>query len=76
MRLTEDIIEAGQSRNGGWSERQLALLGVAWPPGAGWKRDAIGREVPNPAVEEFLALKDAHLPQESPSLFDTADGEG
>ena len=61
MKLTNDIIEAGRSSEGGWSEEQLRLIGVGWPPYPGWKRDKVGAEVADEKVAEFLRLKDAHI---------------
>jgi hypothetical protein len=31
-------IEAAKTPRGGWTRKQLAQWGVAWPPRAGWKR--------------------------------------
>ena len=70
MILTHELIEAGQSRNGGWSEEQLRLLGVEWPPVAGWKERLAGRFLGDGVYAEFVTLKDAHLPPETPSLFE------
>lgn len=61
LRLTHAIIEEGKSKNGGWSEKQLMLIGVSWPPIKGWKSRSVGREVASRKIIEFLALKDAHL---------------
>lgn len=36
-RLTIDEIEAGKTRKGGFSRKQLAEWGVPWPPPHGWK---------------------------------------
>jgi hypothetical protein len=34
-------IEAGKTPRGGWTRKQLAQWGVAWPPRPGWKRRLI-----------------------------------
>lgn len=39
------------------SRAQLHLIGVAWPPPKGWKRTAIGREVPDEVAAEFVSLR-------------------
>lgn len=64
MILTHELIEQGKSRIGGWSRDQLELLGVEWPPVAGWKDRLAcsGRDVADEVVAEFLDLKDRHLP--------------
>jgi len=68
-------VEAGQSRNGGWSEDQLCLLGVEWPPPKGWKAFVVGRRLPGTTLAAFIRLRDAHLPP-VPDLLDVIDGEG
>lgn len=56
MKVTAEFIEQGKSQRGGWSKRQLAILGVQWPPQPGWKQRAIGREITQAEAEEFLVL--------------------
>ena len=34
-------IESMRTANGGFSKKDLASLGVAWPPVAGWKKKLI-----------------------------------
>jgi hypothetical protein len=55
--LTGEMIDRGQSDAGGWSRRQLVLIGVEWPPRKGWKRDAIGRRIQVDAYLQFLKLR-------------------
>lgn len=62
MLITETILYNGKSRNGGWSLKQLKLLGVDYLV-KGWKRRIIGTDVPKSNIDRFLALKDAHLPK-------------
>jgi hypothetical protein len=62
VEMTNDIIEAGKSRNGGWSEQQFLCLGITWAPVKGWKSLVIGRSYPEEVVKRFLNLKDKHLP--------------
>jgi len=31
-------IEAGRTKRGGWTRKQLAKWGVSWPPPKGWRR--------------------------------------
>jgi hypothetical protein len=61
MILTDYIIEEGKSFNGGWSQPQVELLGVSWPPQSGWKKKLVGIEVDDDVVDKFLSLKNAHL---------------
>ena len=62
MLVTETILNDGKSRNGGWSMKQLNLLGVNCLV-KGWKRRIIGTDVPKSNIDRFLSLKDAHLPK-------------
>jgi hypothetical protein len=62
MLITATIINNGKSRNGGWSLKQLKLLGADGFV-SGWKRRIIGTDVPKSNTERFLALKDSHLVQ-------------
>ena len=64
MRLTEEILESGISRNGSWSNKQLKLFGVKVPLRSGWKDRIVGRFFPESTINKFLELKDAHLPDE------------
>jgi hypothetical protein len=67
--VTAELIEAGQSERGGWSKAQLALIGVAWPPPAGWKEIAVGRRIPRADTERFVALRAGRQALEGPGLF-------
>ena len=64
MQLTEEILEQGISRNGGWSNAQLRVLGVKIPLRSGWKKRIIGKFFEEIEIKRFLELKDAHLPDE------------
>jgi hypothetical protein len=68
--VTVELIDAGQSESGGWSKAQLALIGVAWPPPAGWKGVAVGRRIPRADAERFIALRAGRQVLEGrPGLF-------
>lgn len=64
--VTPRFITDGQSFRGGWTKRQLEILGFDWPPPPGWRKQAVGRRIEQAAADEFLALK-AHRPA---PLFD------
>lgn len=59
--FTMKHLEAGMSRNGGWSNAQLDLLNVNHKV-KGWRFRAVGNRYPKSVIERFIALKDAHLP--------------
>ena len=54
--VTPKFITQGQSFRGGWSKRQIEILGFEWPPKPGWRREAIGREIAYAEADEFLSL--------------------
>lgn len=56
VELTDELIRAGESRRGGYSARQLEVLGVSWPPVKGWKRDVIGKQIDAASYRRFLNL--------------------
>lgn len=37
IKVTQKLIEAGQSGAGGWNREQLDILGIPWPPKHGWR---------------------------------------
>ena len=48
MKITAQWIHAHKTVNGAWTRRQLAAIGVEWPPERGW----IGRVIGHPITEE------------------------
>lgn len=60
--LTREMIEAGKSSRGGWSNRQVQQLGLPSLNGQkGWQDRLIGTEHDRDKYEMFLALRDGHL---------------
>lgn len=69
--ITAELIEAGRSERGGWSKRQLACLGVIWPPPSGWRAATVGRLIRQAEADTFLALQsDREKVAAGPGLFD------
>ncbi len=66
--ITAELIEAARSERGGWSKAQLALLGVSWPPQAGWKATVIGRPISKGDADRFVKLRGGGSAS-GPSLF-------
>lgn len=69
MFVTEDILRRGCSDRGGWTNRQLSLLGIDTPLPKGWRRNIVGKRVPARNVLLFIRLKNHHLPAPGFSLF-------
>lgn len=55
--MTKKMLMAGQSLKGGWNAKQLALLGIAWPPSKGWKQRLVGTIVYRDTYKRFIALR-------------------
>ena len=60
--ITDDLIDAGRSLKGGWNARQLAALGVAWPPNRGWRRRLCGQVLPKAKVALFFSRGGQEVP--------------
>jgi hypothetical protein len=58
--LTKDLIKAGRSFRGGWSRRQVAVLGEDMNR-KGWFDRLRGKVVSDEEYEIFLGMKDKHL---------------
>ena len=54
MILTKDIIKQAVSPKGGFTKKQLALVGIPWPPVKGWKKKVIGKDFPEETIKLFI----------------------
>jgi len=65
IQLNEMLIDKA-ARNGGYSRRQLAAVGIEWPPAKGWKKTLVGKRVPAKAFHVFFRTseKESILPAE------------
>lgn len=61
MVITKEIIDQGKSKNGGWTKKQLSILGVSWPPEKGWQNKIIGKEIDKDTLDQFLGKLDKQL---------------
>jgi hypothetical protein len=53
VQLNEMLIDRA-ARNGGYSRRQLAAVGILWPPAKGWKKTLVGKKVSRKAFDVFF----------------------
>lgn len=60
MILTNELLEAAKSDNGGWNAAQLKLLGFNGFE-AKWRKRAVGMEVTDQQYEDLLLLRNVHL---------------
>ena len=58
IKLTRVLIHSASShRSGnGFNKKQLALLGITWPPKKGWLSELVGKQIDH---ETFLQFKSA-----------------
>ncbi len=61
VKITNDFINSGRSRNGGWSRAQFVLIGVSWPAAHGWKYRIIGKYISTEDARKFVELCGSHL---------------
>lgn len=59
VEVTKELLNQGRGWRGGWNRQQFQLLGLAWPPPAGWRDLVMGRQIADQAAERFVELRDA-----------------
>lgn len=57
MIINDDFIKSGMGDGGGLSKKQLAILGIEWPPPKGWKDKVIGRKISDEEADAFIKLR-------------------
>ena len=55
--VTKKHIELAKTKNGGWTKKQLEILGISWPPYKGWKNDVIKNHIiiSNELLNKFIS---------------------
>lgn len=54
--VQQQWIQQHATAHGGYTRRQLAILGVGWPPAPGWQVAAVGRQISDAARAAFEAM--------------------
>lgn len=57
MIITNDYLEQNKTPKGAWTKKQLAAIGVNWPPKKGWKKRVIGNEITEEQASKFERCK-------------------
>lgn len=60
IRITSKLLMLGISCKGGWSMKQLSLLGIT-KLYKGWKKQLVGTKFPQSVINQFIELKDKHI---------------
>ncbi len=60
LTITEEMLDNGKSSNGGYSKKQIKLLGEDATV-SGWRERIIGKSIAEENFNLFLSLKNAHL---------------
>jgi len=60
MILTVEILQKAKSSKGGFSLKQIKLLGYNFFK-ADWQINSIGKDFPPEVIDNFINLKDQHL---------------
>ena len=55
MKVSAKWIHAHHTSRGAWTRRQLAAIGVSWPPARGWMWRAEGMEITEAQRQTFEA---------------------
>ena len=45
MIITKDYLNKHKTNKGAYTRKQFQILGIGWPPGKGWERQIIGKEI-------------------------------
>jgi len=65
IELTEDIIEAARTPNGGFTKSQLAAVGIAWPPPEDWIEEKVGTKITPSQLADFNRIEYKAKPSEA-----------
>jgi len=63
IKITKEILDAGRGSRNMWNMQQVKLFGID-SMSVSLTKTVIGKEFPEEVVEQFLALRDAHLTQD------------
>ena len=55
--LTKELIKAARTTNGGLTKKQLAAIGVPWPPSKGWQESKIGTMITEEQLKRFQTIE-------------------
>ena len=58
--VSRDWIYLHCTNNGAWTQAQLAILGVSWPPEAGWIDRVVGKPISDLARRQFEICLESH----------------
>jgi ribonuclease HI len=76
MIVTNEWLRNNRTPNGGYSRKQVELLGFTWPLDKGWKEKIIGKEISEDVVNKFEAISSGVMKgQKSINAFFTQTNE-
>lgn len=55
--LTKELIKSARTANGGLTKKQLAAIGVPWPPPKGWQEKKIGTKISQNQLQQFQTIQ-------------------
>jgi len=58
--LTYEYIQEHKTDAGGWTSKQLKVLGIEWPPKSGWINDVCGKTITDDDAKAFEDAKYSH----------------
>jgi len=54
--VTAQWMKKHSTLSGGWTRRQLAQIGVSWPPPIGWQDESVGKQITDEQRRVFEAF--------------------
>ena len=61
MKITKEFLNEHKTKNGAYTRKQFQILGIGWPPGKGWERQIIGKELTIEEAELFEKAKNIKI---------------
>lgn len=55
--INKEFIKLGENGNGGWNKKQLAIVGITWPPFKGWIDSLENKVISYEDAVKFIELK-------------------
>ena len=57
VKISSAYLHQNRNKNGAWTAKQLATIGIKWPLTKGWKKRAVGKVVTDAQATEFESYR-------------------
>jgi len=73
--ITDEWLMSNRTESGGYTKKQLNLLGIEWPPTLGWKNTLIGKDINMATAKEFeIRRAESTVAKPEPDYYVYTDG--